>query len=100
MHMLTKIFSAPFVIAISVYKKFISPLTPASCRLHPSCSSYALTAVQLHGPIKGVLLSAWRLLRCNPFTKGGVDPVPAKGAWRAEIDLSGNLRTKVKAGVL
>jgi len=98
--MLTKFFSAPILIIINSYRKFISPVIPSSCRLHPSCSTYALKAVRVHGPTKGVLLSVWRLLRCNPFTKGGVDPVPPKGAWRAELDLAGNTRTKVKAGSL
>ncbi len=96
--MLTKLFAAPLLLMITGYRKFISPLTPASCRLHPSCSTYALQAVQVHGPIKGLLLSVWRLLRCNPFTKGGVDPVPAKGSWRADIDLAGNPRGLTKVG--
>ncbi|MFM1905312.1 MAG: putative rane protein insertion efficiency factor [Actinomycetota bacterium] len=98
MLMLTKLLSTPIIYIIQAYRKFISPLTPPSCRLHPSCSTYALKAVQTHGPIKGVLLSVWRVLRCNPFTKGGVDPVPAKGSWRAAVDLSGNPRELTKVG--
>ena len=96
--MLTKLISAPILLVIHGYRKFISPLTPPSCRLHPSCSTYALKAIEIHGPIKGLVLSVWRVLRCNPFTKGGVDPVPTKGSWRSEIDLAGNPRDLAKVG--
>lgn len=98
--MLTKILNAPILFIILSYRKFVSPLIAPSCKLHPSCSTYALKAVKTHGPIKGVLLSVWRILRCNPFTKGGVDPIPAKGKWRADIDLAGNTRGAEKVGAL
>jgi len=58
------------------YKKYISPLLPPSCRFTPTCSEYAIEAIQRHGALKGGLLAAWRILRCNPFCKGGYDPVP------------------------
>jgi uncharacterized protein len=58
------------------YKKYISPLIPPSCRFTPTCSEYAIEAIQRHGALKGGLLAAWRILRCNPFCKGGYDPVP------------------------
>lgn len=64
------------ILPIKFYKKFISPLFPARCRFYPSCSTYALTAVQRFGFFKGGILAAWRLLRCNPFNIGGVDYVP------------------------
>lgn len=96
--MLTRLIAAPILLIINSYRKFISPLTPPSCRLHPSCSTYALKAIEVHGPLKGFVLSVWRVLRCNPFTKGGVDPVPAKGSWRPEIDLAGNPRDLLKVG--
>ncbi|MBO4848240.1 MAG: membrane protein insertion efficiency factor YidD [Clostridia bacterium] len=51
------------------------------CRYTPSCSEYAIQAISLHGAAKGILLSLWRLLRCNPFSKGGWDPVPERGKW-------------------
>jgi putative membrane protein insertion efficiency factor len=57
------------------YKRFISPMLPASCKYTPTCSEYAMEAVELHGVLRGGLMSAWRLLRCNPFSKGGFDPV-------------------------
>ncbi|MEA4870021.1 MAG: membrane protein insertion efficiency factor YidD [Christensenella sp.] len=58
------------------YKKYISPLLPPSCRFTPTCSEYAIEAIQKHGAWKGGLLAIWRILRCNPFCKGGYDPVP------------------------
>ncbi|NLI54703.1 MAG: membrane protein insertion efficiency factor YidD [Clostridiales bacterium] len=58
------------------YKKYISPLLPPSCRFTPTCSEYAIEAIQKHGAWKGGLLAIWRVLRCNPFFKGGYDPVP------------------------
>ena len=64
------------VIPIKIYQKYISPLKPPCCRYYPSCSSYALQAVEKHGIVKGVVLGSWRLLRCNPLAKGGVDYVP------------------------
>ena len=64
------------------YKQFISPLLGDNCRFYPSCSAYAMQAIQVHGAVKGCLLAAWRLLRCNPLCKGGLDPVPPKGRWR------------------
>ena len=61
---------------IRVYQRWISPWTPAMCRFRPTCSQYAVEAVHHHGVLKGLALGTWRLLRCNPFTKGGWDPVP------------------------
>ena len=61
---------------VDLYRKFVSPLLPPLCRYQPSCSAYAKEALQRHGAIKGTLLAIWRVLRCNPFGKGGHDPVP------------------------
>ncbi len=61
---------------IRLYQRFVSPLFPPSCRFTPNCSRYAIEAMRKHGPIKGGLLTTWRVLRCNPFGKGGHDPVP------------------------
>jgi len=60
------------------YKKTISPLLPECCRFTPTCSAYAAEAIMVHGPFKGVLLAIGRLLRCQPFCKGGYDPVPPR----------------------
>lgn len=73
-----KLFRLLFMLPIRFYKKFISPMLPAQCRYYPSCSTYALTAIEKHGVIKGIILGAWRILRCNPFARGGVDHVPDK----------------------
>ncbi len=62
--------------AIRAYQWFIRPILPMSCRYWPSCSEYALEAVQRHGPWRGSALSLWRLLRCNPWGGSGIDPVP------------------------
>ena len=71
-----------FILPIKGYKKFISPLLGNNCRFYPTCSEYAMQAIEIHGVVKGILLGAWRILRCNPFCKGGIDPVPPKGKWR------------------
>ncbi|MDH3328721.1 MAG: membrane protein insertion efficiency factor YidD [Desulfobulbaceae bacterium] len=63
------------VASLRSYKKFISPFLPPSCRFTPTCSEYAMEAVQRHGVIRGLAFSAFRLLRCHPFAKGGYDPV-------------------------
>ncbi|MFQ6021571.1 MAG: membrane protein insertion efficiency factor YidD [Acidiferrobacterales bacterium] len=59
------------------YRYFISPLLGPRCRFYPTCSEYALTAIEAHGVCKGVRLACWRLLRCHPWHSGGYDPVPA-----------------------
>ncbi|WP_182353789.1 membrane protein insertion efficiency factor YidD [Flaviflexus huanghaiensis] len=66
---------------ISFYQRSISPRFAPRCRYYPSCSSYAMEAVQVHGASKGTLVATWRILRCNPWSKGGADYVPEKGAW-------------------
>lgn len=58
------------------YKRAISPYMPRACRFTPSCSDYAAQAIARYGALKGLRLSIWRVLRCNPFGKGGYDPVP------------------------
>ena len=61
---------------IRLYQYLLSPLLPASCRYHPTCSQYALEAIRKHGAVKGVVLGLRRILRCHPFHRGGYDPVP------------------------
>lgn len=63
---------------IRFYKAAISPHTKPSCKYIPSCSDYGLEAVERFGALKGSALTIWRILRCNPFSKGGYDPVPQK----------------------
>ena len=61
---------------IRFYQKFLSPLKHTRCPYTPTCSQYGLEAIQKYGAVKGTLLACWRILRCNPFSKGGYDPVP------------------------
>ena len=64
-----------FVFFIKGYQKFISPLFPPSCRFYPTCSEYAVQAFKKYGVLKGGAKATWRILRCNPFNKGGYDPL-------------------------
>lgn len=61
---------------IRFYQKYISPLKSTRCPYIPTCSQYGLEAIEKYGVVKGCLLAGWRILRCNPFSKGGYDPVP------------------------
>lgn len=61
---------------IKGYQKYISPMRVYKCPYYPTCSSYGLEAVETYGALKGGLMALWRILRCNPFSKGGYDPVP------------------------
>lgn len=63
------------LVPIAFYRRWVSPALPARCRYEPSCSRYAEEAIQRFGLFKGGLLAVWRLLRCNPFSNGGFDPV-------------------------
>ena len=60
---------------IRIYQRMISPAFPRRCKYHPTCSAYAVQAIQRFGILRGAVLAAWRLLRCNPFSDGGYDPV-------------------------
>ncbi|WP_208220725.1 MULTISPECIES: membrane protein insertion efficiency factor YidD [Rummeliibacillus] len=65
-----------FIFPIRFYQKVISPLKPPSCRFYPTCSNYGIEAIEKHGVLKGGYLTIKRILRCQPFCKGGYDPVP------------------------
>ncbi len=67
-----------FIGLIKFYQKEISPYTRRACRFTPTCSQYAVEAFEVHGAFKGFFLTLYRILRCNPFCKGGYDPVPEK----------------------
>jgi len=71
-----KIAARPVLAVLRFYKKRVSPGLPPSCRFQPTCSEYAYEAIEKYGIIKGGRLASWRVLRCNPFGKGGWDPVP------------------------
>ena len=64
------------------YQRFISPLLGARCKYYPSCSEYAVQAIGRYGILRGSVLAAWRLLRCNPFSHGGYDPVSEQTLFR------------------
>lgn len=74
------------VLPIRAYRRWITPFTPPSCRFHPTCSAYGEEAILRHGVLKGCLLTTWRVLRCQPFSSGGFDPVPEKGRWSSDAD--------------
>lgn len=74
--LLTLIVTFPFVLAVRVYQWCISPLLPRVCRFTPTCSAYAIEALQKHGVIRGLWLAAKRIARCNPWGGEGYDPVP------------------------
>ena len=77
---------------IFVYQKLISPLLGPRCKYHPSCSSYLVQAITTHGIIKGIILGILRIIRCNPFSGGGFNPVPSKGKWFADVYPNGSPR--------
>ncbi|MBE5910999.1 MAG: membrane protein insertion efficiency factor YidD [Pseudobutyrivibrio sp.] len=65
-----------FIFLIKLYQKYLSPMKTTKCPYCPTCSAYGLQAIQKHGAVKGGALTLWRLVRCNPFSHGGYDPVP------------------------
>ena len=73
-----------FLALISFYRRRISPLTPPKCKYYPTCSSYAYTAIERFGALKGSALAVWRLLRCNPWSMGGIDHVPEKFTFKRQ----------------
>jgi len=85
MNLITKLHEALVTLVslpVLAYRKWISPLKPPCCRFTPTCSKYALDALKEWGILCGLALAAWRVLRCNPFGKGGYDPVP-RCPWRS-----------------
>ncbi|SFI74283.1 hypothetical protein SAMN05421638_0924 [Kaistella treverensis] len=76
--MLNKIINFPLIFLIRVYQMVISPLLPNSCRYTPTCSSYMIEALRIHGPFKGLWLGSKRIGRCHPWGGEGYDPVPPR----------------------
>lgn len=81
---------------VRIYQRLISPLLPASCKFYPSCSAYAVMAVQTNGPIRGIGQAAWRLMRCHPWSLGGVD-FPPNYVTPVEQEAQRNLSTTAEA---
>jgi len=77
---------------VRLYQKYISPLKRPTCRFTPTCSAYAIEAFEKRGFFAGFILTVWRILRCNPFCKGGYDPVPDKG-FRRVTNAAGEIIT-------
>ncbi|HEY4270311.1 MAG TPA: membrane protein insertion efficiency factor YidD [Galbitalea sp.] len=73
------------VVILRGYRKVISPLYGDVCRYYPSCSHYALQAIQQYGVIRGVAMGSWRIARCHPWAEGGVDDVPARRVQRYSL---------------
>ncbi|MBQ7009771.1 MAG: membrane protein insertion efficiency factor YidD [Ruminococcus sp.] len=71
-----------FILPIIFYRKIISPLFPAKCKYIPTCSTYSLEAFRKFGAVRGLILTVWRILRCNPWSLGGFDPVPDKFSFK------------------
>ena len=73
---IANLFKFLFINIIKIYQRFISPFFPSSCKFSPSCSKYGIEAINKHGAIKGLILTVKRILKCNPWSKGGYDPIP------------------------
>ncbi len=82
-----------FVAPIRAYQRVVSPALPRSCKYHPSCSQYAVDAVREHGVAHGTVLAAWRVMRCNPWSHGGYDPVEKQGLFRTSPSLESHQPT-------
>lgn len=68
---------------LTIYRRVISPALPRRCKYEPTCSAYAVQVVREYGILRGLVLAGWRLLRCNPWSHGGYDPVAAQGLFRS-----------------
>jgi len=82
---------------IKIYQRYISPFLGQNCKHYPSCSHYTKEALNTHGVIKGLILSSARIIRCNPWSLGGYDPIPEKVSYvkPASFKLSGNYQTQL-----
>ena len=76
------------ILLVRGYQRFISPMLPASCRFVPSCSEYATMAIEEWGAVRGVFLSLWRILRCQPLCRGGLDLPPSRQATPSNGDIA------------
>ena len=75
---------------IRLYQKLISPALPRRCKYEPTCSAYAVQAIQRYGILRGLVLAGWRLLRCNPWSHGGFDPVEDQRLFRSRVTTHGH----------
>ncbi len=77
-----RLLAALLIAPIRLYQRFISPAFAPRCRYYPTCSEYAVQSIRELGPIRGSILAGWRLLRCNPFSRGGIDEVSDRKLFR------------------
>ncbi len=100
---LRKLLSWLLLLPVYFYQKFISPITPSMCRFEPTCSQFMVEAIKKKGPIWGLILGIYRILRCNPFNPGGYDPVdrypPFTDGKRKYWRLSKNISQKIKINI-
>jgi putative membrane protein insertion efficiency factor len=82
-HRLSELAAALLLLPVRGYRRFISPAIPARCKYHPTCSTYAVEAVRELGPVRGTIVAAWRLARCNPWSNGGYDPLSERRLFRS-----------------
>ena len=85
--------------SLQLYKRWISPALPPSCRYVPTCSEYAMEAVERYGTWRGGVIAAWRLLRCHPLAKGGLDPVVKSGATEESVKQIDELKFRISASL-
>jgi putative membrane protein insertion efficiency factor len=76
------------VLIVRAYQRVVSPMLGQRCKYHPSCSEYAAQAIGTYGVLRGLVLAGWRLMRCNPFSHGGYDPVEAQRLFRPRVTAS------------
>ena len=74
--LISNLFKLLFINLIKIYQRFVSPFFPSSCKFSPSCSKYGIEAISKYGVLKGSVLAIKRILKCNPWSKGGYDPIP------------------------
>ena len=74
--LISNLFKLLIINLIKIYQRLVSPFFPSSCKFSPSCSKYGIEAINKHGIIKGLVLTVKRILKCNPWSKGGYDPIP------------------------
>ena len=86
---MTRALRAVAVLPIRAYQRLISPFLGQRCRYHPSCSAYAVQAIRRFGILRGLVLAGWRLLRCNPWSPGGFDPVEDQRLFRPKVPAAG-----------
>ena len=85
------------LVPIKAYRRFVSPALPNRCKYYPSCSAYAVEAIREVGAVRGTILAAWRLVRCNPFSHGGYDPVDDRPFFKSAGDRPAAGRTEASA---